>query len=71
VQDVKQLIKKYEEMKKMTKVLANPDSKKARSMLRNFGLGLAIFAHSFVSCTPSVRTYSEVRCAPQPLAFAL
>ena len=37
VQDVNQLIKKYEEMKKMTKVLANPDSKKARSMLRNFG----------------------------------
>ena len=37
VQAVNQLIKKYEEMKKMTKVLANPDSKKARSMLRNFG----------------------------------
>jgi signal recognition particle subunit SRP54 len=38
VQEVNQLIKKYEEMKKMTKVLANPDSKKARSMMRNFGL---------------------------------
>jgi len=37
VQDVNQLIKKYEEMKKMTKVLANPDSKKARSMMRNLG----------------------------------
>ena len=37
VQDVNQLIKKYEEMKKMTKALANPDSKKARSMLRNMG----------------------------------
>ncbi len=38
VQDVNQLIKKYEEMKKMTKVIANPDSKKARSMMRNLGL---------------------------------
>ena len=37
VQDVNQLIKKYEEMKKMTKVMANPDSKKARSMMRNLG----------------------------------
>ena len=37
VQDVNQLIKKYEEMKKMTKVIANPDSKKARSMMRNLG----------------------------------
>ena len=38
VQDVNQLIKKYEEMKKMTKVIANPDSQKARSMMRNLGL---------------------------------
>ena len=38
VQDVNQLIKKYEEMKKMTKVIANPDTKKARSMMRNLGL---------------------------------
>ena len=37
VQDVNQLIKKYDEMKKMTKVMANPDSKKARSMMRNLG----------------------------------
>ena len=37
VQAVNQLIKKYEEMKKMTKVMANPDSKKARSMMRNLG----------------------------------
>jgi len=37
VQDVNQLIKKYEEMRKMTKVIANPDSKKARSMMRNLG----------------------------------
>ena len=37
VQAVNQLIKKYEEMKKMTKVIANPDSKKARSMMRNLG----------------------------------
>ena len=37
VQDVNQLIKKYEEMKKLTKVIANPDSKKARSMMRNLG----------------------------------
>lgn len=36
VQAVNQLIKKYEEMKKMTKMLNNP--KKARGMLRNFGL---------------------------------
>ena len=26
-----------EEMKKLTKVIANPDSKKARSMMRNLG----------------------------------
>ena len=26
-----------EEMKKMTKVMANPDSRKARSMMRNLG----------------------------------
>ena len=38
VQSVNQLMKKYEEMKKMTKVLANPDSRKARSMMRNLGL---------------------------------
>ena len=37
VQAVNQLIKKYEEMRKMTKVMANPDSKKARSMMRNLG----------------------------------
>lgn len=37
VQDVNQLIRKYEEMKKMTKAIANPDSKKARSMMRNLG----------------------------------
>ena len=37
VQEVNQLIKKYEEMKKLTKVIANPDSKKARSMMRNLG----------------------------------
>ena len=37
VQAVNQLIKKYEEMKKLTKVIANPDSKKARSMMRNLG----------------------------------
>ena len=36
VQAVNQLIKKYEEMKKMTKMLSNP--KKARGMFRNFGL---------------------------------
>ena len=35
VQAVNQLIKKYEEMKKMTKMLSNP--KKARGMLRNLG----------------------------------
>ena len=38
VQDVNELIKKYEEMKKMTKVIANPDSKKAKSMMRNLGI---------------------------------
>ena len=38
VQSVNQLIKKYEEMKKMTKIMANPNSKKARGMLRNLGL---------------------------------
>lgn len=37
VQAVNQLMKKYEEMRKMTKVMANPDSKKARSMMRNLG----------------------------------
>ncbi|MBQ6623474.1 MAG: signal recognition particle protein [Mogibacterium sp.] len=37
VQAVNQLIKKYEEMRKMTKVMANPDSRKARSMMRNLG----------------------------------
>ena len=36
VAEVNQLIKKYEEMKKMTKMLANP--KKAKDMLRNFGM---------------------------------
>ena len=35
VQNVNQLIKKYEEMKKMTKLLTNP--KKAKGMLRNMG----------------------------------
>lgn len=38
VQTVNQVMKKYEEMKKMTKIIANPNSKKARSMMRNFGL---------------------------------
>ncbi len=38
VQAINQLIKKYEEMRKMTKVLSNPNSRKAKSMLRNFGL---------------------------------
>lgn len=38
VQDVNELIKKYEEMKKMTKAIANPDSKKARSIMRNLGI---------------------------------
>jgi signal recognition particle subunit SRP54 len=37
VQAVNQLIKKYEEMKKMTKVFSNPDSRKAKQMLRNMG----------------------------------
>lgn len=37
VQDVNQVMKKYEEMKKMTKVIANPNSKKARAMMRNMG----------------------------------
>ena len=36
VQNVNQLIKKYEDMKKMTKMLSNP--KKARGMMRNLGL---------------------------------
>ena len=38
VQSVNQHIKKYEEMKKMTKIMANPNSKKARGMLRNLGM---------------------------------
>ena len=38
VQSVNQLIKKYEEMRKMTKIMANPNSKKARGMLRNLGM---------------------------------
>ena len=38
VQDVNQLIKKYEEMKKMTKILSNPNSRKARNMMKNFGM---------------------------------
>ena len=38
VQTVNQVMKKYEEMKKMTKIVANPNSKKARSMMRNLGL---------------------------------
>jgi signal recognition particle subunit SRP54 len=38
VQDINQLMKKYEEMKKMTKIISNPNSRKARSMMRNFGL---------------------------------
>ncbi len=37
VQAVNQLIKKYEEMKKMTKIISNPNSRKARDMMRNFG----------------------------------
>ena len=37
VQAVNQVMKKYEEMKKMTRALANPDSRKARAMLRNMG----------------------------------
>ena len=37
VQEVNQVIKKYEEMKKMTKIIANPNSKKARAMMRNMG----------------------------------
>ena len=37
VQDVNQVMKKYEEMKKMTKIVANPNSKKARAMMRNMG----------------------------------
>ena len=36
VQAVNQMIKKYEEMKQMTKMLSNP--KKARGMMRNLGL---------------------------------
>ena len=38
VSAINQLIKKYEEMKKMTKALANPNSRKAKAMLRNFGM---------------------------------
>ncbi len=37
VQTVNQVMKKYEEMKKMTKIISNPNSKKARSMMRNLG----------------------------------
>ena len=37
VQAVNQLIKKYEDMKKMTKAISNPNSKKARAMMRNLG----------------------------------
>ncbi len=37
VQEVNQVMKKYEEMKKMTKAIANPNSKKARAMMRNMG----------------------------------
>jgi signal recognition particle GTPase len=37
VQEVNQVMKKYEEMKKMTKVIENPNSKKARAMMRNMG----------------------------------
>ena len=37
VQTVNQVMKKYEEMKKMAKVMTNPNSKKARSMMRNLG----------------------------------
>ena len=37
VQAVNQLMKKYEEMRKMTKVMANPDSRKAKNMMRNLG----------------------------------
>ena len=38
VQTVNQVMKKYEEMKKMAKIVANPNSKKARSMMRNLGI---------------------------------
>ena len=38
VQAVNQLIKKYEEMKKMTKILSDPNSRKARGFMKNFGL---------------------------------
>ncbi len=38
VQEVNQVIKKYDEMKKMTKILANPNSRKAKGMLKNFGM---------------------------------
>ena len=38
VSDVNQLIKKYEEMKKMTKMLSNPNSKQMKGLMRRFGL---------------------------------
>ena len=38
VSDVNQLMKKYEEMKKMTKMIANPNSRKAKGLMRNLGL---------------------------------
>jgi signal recognition particle subunit SRP54 len=37
VQTVNQVMKKYEEMKKMAKIMTNPNSKKARAMMRNMG----------------------------------
>ncbi len=37
VQTVNQVMKKYEEMKKLAKVISNPNSKKARAMMRNMG----------------------------------
>ena len=37
VQTVNQVMKKYEEMKKMAKIMTNPNSKKARGMMRNLG----------------------------------
>ncbi len=37
VQTVNQVMKKYEEMKKMAKIMTNPNSKIARGMMRNLG----------------------------------
>lgn len=38
VQAINQLIKKYEELKKMSKMFANPNSRKAKNLLKNFGM---------------------------------